>query len=283
MTEPGVDALIAEALEAEEDDRWSYVARLQQRGDEATFLAASPLCGSVKAAKRTLGADVLGQLGYELPPERRPFREPAVALLVEMVAVESEDDVVQSIVAALGHLAHPSGADAVIQQLRGRPSIGVRVRVATNLGGVGSEAATAALIDLASDPDETVRDWASFKLAQDGDDTPAIRAALQARMNDNDRVVRAEALRGLAALGDAAAVGPLLAELEHDGEYPDRDDGRYTAGVLLEAASSLFRGGVARKEIASRVRSLEAAWRAAHPGIALPFDLGTAIETIEAP
>lgn len=55
------------------------------------------------------------------------------------------------------------------------------------------------LIDLTRDDDPKNRDWATFLLAQEDIDTPLVRdALLRAANNDDDDVVRAEAVRGLA-------------------------------------------------------------------------------------
>lgn len=54
------------------------------------------------------------------------------------------------------------------------------------------------LIELTRDDDRTNRDWATFLLAQEDTDTPVVRDALLRAANDEDDVVRAEAVWGLA-------------------------------------------------------------------------------------
>jgi len=54
------------------------------------------------------------------------------------------------------------------------------------------------LIELTRDDDRSNRDWATFLLAQEEADHPAIRAALLHAAKDDDEVVRAEAVLGLA-------------------------------------------------------------------------------------
>jgi hypothetical protein len=66
------------------------------------------------------------------------------------------------------------------------------------------------LIDLTRDNDLSNRDWATMLLAQQDADTIAIRSALCAAADDEDDVVRAEAICGLAARAPDVAL-PLVA------------------------------------------------------------------------
>ena len=65
-------------------------------------------------------------------------------------------------------------------------------------------------------------------------DTPEIRAALSARVIDEDMVTRGEALRGLALRHDERALEPLIAEL--DVMCAKDADNRLGDDTLLEAA-----------------------------------------------
>ena len=66
------------------------------------------------------------------------------------------------------------------------------------------------LIDLTRDNDRSHRDWATMLLAQQDADTIAIRTALCAAADDEDDIVRAEAICGLAMRAPALAL-PLVA------------------------------------------------------------------------
>jgi HEAT repeat protein len=61
------------------------------------------------------------------------------------------------------------------------------------------------------DEDRSNRDWATFLLAQEETDTPAVRDALIRAAKDDDDVVRAEAVLGLAKRDPLLAL-PLVQE-----------------------------------------------------------------------
>ena len=63
-----------------------------------------------------------------------------------------------------------------------------------------------ALIALSADADADVRDWATFALGTlAAADTPELREALAARVEDADEDTRLEAVHGLALRGDTRA------------------------------------------------------------------------------
>lgn len=78
-------------------------------------------------------------------------------------------------------------------------------------------AGVAEFLALSADPDVRVRDWATFALSHlVGQDGPGIRAALWARLEDEDENVRAYALHGLARRRDSRA-WPLMIEAFESG------------------------------------------------------------------
>jgi HEAT repeat protein len=103
------------------------------------------------------------------------------------------------------------GAIPPLLELAKHESERVRWMVAQGLGNYDGPRAAKALIALSSDMSMRVRDWATFGLGllwRAG--SPAIRRALVSRLRDPGRDVRAEALAGLATLGDRRVVRPLL-------------------------------------------------------------------------
>ena len=91
----------------------------------------------------------------------------------------------------------------------------MRYGVVFGLLGHTNPRAVACLITLSADPEVPVRDWATFGLAVQIDtDTPALRAALYARLHDSDGDTAGEAMVGLARRKDTRVVGPLLEALQ---------------------------------------------------------------------
>ncbi len=245
--------LVSAALAVDEDAQHDSIGFLHLRGDLETFEAARALCADSDPVRRRLGAYVLGQLGVvtlsdrgepvTVPRDERPFRTPAVTLLVDLAATEADGAVQQAIATALGHLADPRAVEA-LGPWRAHPHGMVRWSVALALTGFAATDDTALrhLVELTADPDPLVRDWSCCGLFQSGRDTPEVRGALLARIGDDDIVTRAEALRALAGLGDPRAIEPLLDALDALDDAADDavDDGSAEAAGLLDEAHELL-------------------------------------------
>ena len=87
-----------------------------------------------------------------------------------------------------------------------------------------------ALIELTSDPEPGIRDWATFALGTlSPQNTEVLRDALAARLDDSDDDTRIEAVHGLALRGDARALDAVLDLL---GEVGPHDDGGNAADTI---------------------------------------------------
>lgn len=217
--------LIAAVLAAPDDDkdaRRPALSELQARPTRETFDAATRLLASDARPERELGVAILGQLGGSGSDPERPFREPTVVLLLELLTREHEPRVLESLGYAFAHLDEARGIGPLCA-LAGHPEIRVRHAVVHGLLHHRDERAVRALIQLSADEDDGVRDWATFGLGtQIPLDTPAIRAALLARLDDNHHNTREEAMYGLAMRLDARAI-PALLEFLEDFEGPMLD------------------------------------------------------------
>lgn len=203
-------ALAESADGGDPDTRWSFVSSLHFRPEPAVFAQASAWCRAAEPAERTLGADILGQLGCKTRP--RPLLAESTPILVALLR-DPSDQVVASALIALGHL--DAGEPAEIVRLATHPSPDVRHAVAFALGGREDSVSVAALVALSGDEAADVRDWATFAIGTLSEaDTPAIRNALLERLTDEDRDVRGEAMRGLASRGDARATPAIVRELQ---------------------------------------------------------------------
>ena len=174
---------------------------------------------------------------------RQLCRRNAVAAAVrrlEAILAASKGDplVIERAIYALGHAWAAAAAVVLLAQVPVTdPHPDVRLAFARALpGGVAEEdelrdRAIHALVVLSRADDPEVRDWAVFGLGQIDADTPGVRDALAARLDDSDDDARCEALVALARTGDPRALEALLDRLE---------DTATTVWMLeLEAASAL--------------------------------------------
>ncbi|MFN8077589.1 MAG: HEAT repeat domain-containing protein [Kineosporiaceae bacterium] len=120
--------------------------------------------------------------------------------------------------------AGPEDVDAVLA-LVGHEDAGIRRAVASTLpllsqGDPPTQAMVGACITLSADPDDSVRDWACCALGRQWHevDTPELRDALAARLDDEHVDTRCEALVGLALRRDERALPRVVEALSRDTE-----------------------------------------------------------------
>lgn len=147
-----------------------------------------------------------------------PLAEMAMRSMIEANEDENDVTVLTSLLHGLGHIREPA---AIPFMLRFAHNAHADVRYAVARGlpmhGEGSEtsAAISALIKLSGDVDKDVRDWATFGLGSQSEaDTPGIRDALKARLEDEDIDSACEALVGLARRRDPIALPAIKKRLE---------------------------------------------------------------------
>lgn len=205
-----VDELVAAALsEQDEDLAWDAVSALHWRGSHEVLHKSETLCQSECDQERKLGADILGQLGV---PERA-FPQESRRLLFSMLESESHSDVLQAIFVAFSHLGTPSVIPLAARCV-GHPDSDVRHAVVLAISGHEDDLAVDLLIALSNDLDSHVRDWATFALgSQIETDTPKIRNALAARLDDSDDDTRGEAMIGLAKRKDQRVIPAIQKDL----------------------------------------------------------------------
>src|SRR5262249_31787709 len=135
--------------EPDENEAWEAVVTLHLRATREVFDEARAMCHSECPQERSLGADILGQLGV---PDRLCPGE-CVAVLAEMSQIETDLEAIGSLCTALGHLHHPGAVEPLLHWMRHPDSV-IRWRVAMALGGHEETDAVEALIELSADPDE---------------------------------------------------------------------------------------------------------------------------------
>ncbi|WP_336205738.1 ankyrin repeat domain-containing protein [Nonomuraea sp. LPB2021202275-12-8] len=205
-----VDRLVARALahrDVDEDAEtwWAVADTLAKRSDDETYEALAQLCLSEDAREREFGVDAIAQFGFT--DDDKPYLDRTLPLLQKMTTTEGNPQVLRSVLAGLGHQGDARALPQVLDII-GRPGHKRTMTDAIALADVlppDHAGGLALLVDMTRDAEDEVRDWATAGLAGLEADTPEIREALAARLDDSDLRTVAEATRGLARRGDARA------------------------------------------------------------------------------
>lgn len=212
--EKTVGELFRESLEGEYDDDapWERVRELRRRNTPEVFDLAVEFCLSDVPLERARGLDVLAQLGGGKPESQRV--RPGDCVVVAMSALGDADAiVVHSAAWALSHLRTPEAMTALCG-LRRHADPGVRWAVAAGIvSDEDRDRMIRTLTELMKDPDEDVRDWATFGLGTQCDaDSVEIRDALTARLSDPPTAD--EAVWGLTRRRDLLGLKILIERLK---------------------------------------------------------------------
>ena len=201
--------IILEAYQSNDEEvYWPLIAELHKRGTTSEFNLAVKLCNSEDPIEKEMGADILGQLGWQ----KKTFHEESISILVDLLS-DPTDTVIASAAYALGHR---NTGKAIKPLLRHKTHPNSRVRHSVTFGLLGLEAVEAinCLIELSEDEDDDVRNWATFGLgSQIQADTISIRNALKRRLTDSISEIRGEAFVGLAKRGCNSIIDKLIQEL----------------------------------------------------------------------
>ena len=191
---------------------WDPIFVLHCRADDTVMAAARKLLVSEVASDRAMAADILAQVAVG----KETLRQEAADLLLPLFESENNTDVLNSLAFAFAHLGDPRAIPRLIELSR-HPDEALRYAVVNGLSNKADPRAIAALIILSSDTDLEVRNWATFGLGSLTEvDTPELRSALLARLDEAEDEIRGEALVGLARCGDLRIIPAFLKELESD-------------------------------------------------------------------
>lgn len=237
MTTDELHELFQQTLQGDYEDEapWDAVSKIRSNGSREVFSIAAEWLKDNNALRRARAAAILAQLRLSsVVPTDKPewlFRGEAYPLIVEMLKRESDPMVLDSGIAALGHLYNPA-AIPIIASYAAHSDENVRFSVACALGHFPNDSeAVSNLLILTHDDDSDVRDWAVFGLSVQGEaDSLEIRDALVERITDGDEDVREEALVGLSKRRDLRAL-PILRSLLEAPELKVR---------VAEAASAML-------------------------------------------
>lgn len=213
--EDPLERWVAQLMDEDEELRYQAGHALQRLGRPALSRALE-LARDPRPRMRKMACFVLGQI-VDRPPvagESWPELCPdGVPVLLQLLQSDPDEHVRAAAAAALSHQQVPSTLPALCQAALD-PSEQIRFDVAAALGSFGEwnwedpEAAAyrdqtrETLLRLMDDPDDDVRDWATFGMHQGSHDTPEVRARFWKALDDPNPDVRGEAADGLALLGD---------------------------------------------------------------------------------
>lgn len=254
-------ALIDAALRLDPDDvaqEWHLVhiySVFYHRASLALLAQADALCRHPRRQKRRLGFTLLKVMieaaqdqpspiphfGQRPSPynthvtddDAEKLQEAISALVFERLTVEHDAGVLSDIANPIGFLYETERYRAAcleaLLQLSRHTDVDVRFGAACALAHVHDPVIVPTLLRLMTDRDPDIRDWATFDLgSMQHADTPEIREALAAALNDEYPDVQGEALAGLACRGDSRAVEVLL-------NTPIEDWRGYEADALVDA------------------------------------------------
>lgn len=195
---------------------WRAIRQLWTHGGEAALQCACELAQSALARDRGVAAAILGQLGVRPlgEPQGATFAQARFSALATMLENETDPQALRDILIAFSHLDDVRIVPLAIA-FCGHHSHRVRYGVVQAISGYDDGDALDALIELSSDDDDLVRDWATFGLGSQTDaDTPALREALLVRLRDREGDIDQEAIVGLARRGDLRVVPRIIEAIE---------------------------------------------------------------------
>ena len=195
------------------------IALLQARGTPELLARVEALVRSTSVRRRVLGLEIAAQLrapGHAHDYQADPYAlETTQAMFVEALR-DADPRVVRSAICGLGHQPLPAALPALLAHLA-HPDLRVRFALAYTLGSYPGPEATAALMHLAIDRDDLVREWATFGIGTLSEaDDDAVRTLLWTNAHDPYRDVRGEAVVGLARRSDPRAIELLKTRLLDD-------------------------------------------------------------------
>ena len=221
---PALGALLGRAIELHRgatnqdgyEPIWSVLDAAKEFGRDAVE-AAMTLLTSEDSSARAVACDLLGTLCEVNAPE---LGAEVASALIELAESDGDADVLWSIARALGSAQDHRGL-VVLARLARHSDGDIRYQVALALpfceDGADPEQLAQALIDLTEDPDDQVRNVATFGLGTQTDlDAPNVRAALGRRLADEHQDVRDEAIVGLARRRNGGLLPIVAARIQHD-------------------------------------------------------------------
>ena len=212
-----IESLRESLRDVESDATWDHVIALRKVGTSSVLERSLAWCTDPDPYRRSIGVSVLAQLG----DDGNRYPEEATSMIRSMIGTENDHEVITSLISAV-HFRGLSEGVPWLTSLALHPSEDIRWRVAwalpipNTLHPDTDQSTLDTLLRLCADLEPRVRDWATFSLSLTDEDSPRIREALLARLNDPDFDTRSEAAVGLAKRKEERGIEPLVGYLKSD-------------------------------------------------------------------
>lgn len=192
---------------------WDNIRELRKRPNQYVFDRALGLINTKIDKEIIIGIDILAQLGFNPRFKQNEIVEICFSLLEK----EQTPKVLESILFAISHNNEILQKDHILTliKLKAHRYCIVRYGLVQALSGLEQKDAIETIIELSTDIDPDIRDWAIFSLGtQIETNNESITKVLWERTNDNSEMVRFEAIAGLAKRKDKRIKDTLIQELK---------------------------------------------------------------------
>ncbi len=197
--------------------RWDNISVLRKRPSKELFFKCVELTKSKDPKIRSIGIDILAQMGVT----PRPFLKQTLKLYFDLLNIESNPEVLMSLLYAIGHNNDKLNKTQIekLCTFSDNNNNWVKEGLVSSLLGVDNLNAIETLIKLSTDKISHIRNWATFGIGtQIERDNKNIKEALWNRINDKHQETKLEAIVGLAKRKDSRVNEIIKRELL-DGEY----------------------------------------------------------------
>jgi len=197
--------------------RWDNIRVLRKRPSEELFFKCVELTKSKDPKIRSIGINILAQMGVT----PRPFLKQTLKLYFELLNIESNPKVLMSLLYAIGHNNGKLNKTQIekLCTFSDNDNNWVKEGLVSSLLGVDNLNAIETLIKLSTDKISHIRNWATFGIGtQIERDNKNIKEALWNRINDTHQETKLEAIVGLAKRKDSR-VNEIIKQELLDGEY----------------------------------------------------------------
>lgn len=193
---------------------WENIRELRRRPNQYVFDRAVELIKTNIDIEKIIGIDILAQLGFNPRFKQNKTVEICFSLLDKMQTPK----VLESILFAISHNNEILQKDQILTltKLKTHRYCIVRYGLVQALSGLEQKDAIETIIDLSTDKDPDIRDWAIFSLGtQIETNNDSITKVLWERTKDSSELVRFEAIAGLAKRQDKRIKDILIKELKN--------------------------------------------------------------------